>query len=214
MEKRVPRNEKYANVKGTLDTGITVDKVKFVTAREYSHRRDEIFYRITKGQLHELLREYERDEFETIRDSGKMDDSVRIVTYSETAEPLYDKPYLILDVREAVDFNDHHIQQARSFPYTMLRRDQMHPEVYRFRNKPESLVIVCCSDEKISRDSAKTLVDRGVDNVYLLTGGINEFAYEFPEFIEGIPPSPPKSHSVTGGRSHTRGGKFFQVFPP
>lgn len=196
MEKRVPKNEKYSGVKGTLDTGMTVAKVKFVTAREYSQRRDEIFYRLTKGQLHSLLNEYEREEFETIRDSGKADDSVRIVTYSESEEPVYDKPYLILDVRDGVDFNDHHIQQARSFPYTMLRRDQMIPEIYSFRNKPETLIIICCADEKISRDSAKMLVDRGIDNVFLLTGGINEFAYEFPEFIEGIPPRPPKGHAA------------------
>ena len=60
--------------------------------------------------------------------------------------------------------------------------------------KPETLIIVCCEDEKISRDSAKVLVDRGVDNVYLLTGGINEFSYDYPALIEGFAPAPPKSY--------------------
>ena len=92
--------------------------------------------------------------------------------------PTYDKPYLILDVREIDEFNNFHILQPRTFPYQLLRRDQMHQEIYRFRNKPEMLIIVCCEDEKYSRESAKTLVDRAVDNVYLLTGGINEFAYD------------------------------------
>lgn len=194
MEKRVPKNEKYSGVKATLNTGMTIDKVKFVTAKEYAQRRDEIFYRITKLQLHALLNEYEREEYETIRDSGRADDTVKIVTYTEDSQPIYDKPYLILDVRESHEFNNYHIQQARSYPYTMLRRDQMHPEIYSFKNKPESLIIICCSNEIISRDTAKILVDRGVDNIFLLTGGINEFAYDFPEFIEGIPPRPPKGH--------------------
>jgi centrosomal protein CEP41 len=191
MEKRVPKSEKYSHVRGTLDTGLTVQKVKYVTASEYSKRREEIFFRITKHQLYELLNEYEGDEGETIQDARNQ--GLKIVSHSETAGPVYEKPYLILDVREVDYFNNYHILQARSFPYMLLRRDQMHPEIYRFRNQPETLIIVCCDDEKQSQESAKVLVDRGIDNVYLLTGGINEFAYQFPHFIEGIPPTPPAS---------------------
>jgi centrosomal protein CEP41 len=191
MERRVPKNDKYSHVRGTLDTGLTIEKVKFITAREYSKRRDEIFFRLTKNQLHQLLSEYEEEEYESITETRN--NSLRIVSHSDSAEPVYEKPYLILDVREVDYFNDYHILQARSFPYTMLRRDQMHPEIYRFRNKPETLIIVCCDDEKLSRESAKVLVDRGVDNVFLLTGGILDFAYEFPQFIEGSAPAPPKS---------------------
>eukprot|EP00598_Pedospumella_elongata_P000775 CAMPEP_0184969446 /NCGR_PEP_ID=MMETSP1098-20130426/2191_1 /TAXON_ID=89044 /ORGANISM="Spumella elongata, Strain CCAP 955/1" /LENGTH=331 /DNA_ID=CAMNT_0027491207 /DNA_START=130 /DNA_END=1125 /DNA_ORIENTATION=+ len=198
MERRVPKNDKYSHIRGTLDTGLTVEKVKFITAREYSKRRDEIFYRINKNQLFELLNEYEVDEYESIAETTN--NSLKIVSYSETAGPVYEKPYLILDVRELDYFNEYHILQARSFPYQMLRRDQMHSEVYRFKNKPETLIIICCDDEKISHESAKVMVDRGVDNVYLLTGGIHEFAYEYPQFIEGRPPAPPKA-ATRGPRS-------------
>lgn len=191
MERRVPKSDKYSHIRGTLDTGLTVEKVKFITAREYSKRRDEIFYRINKNQLFELLNEYEVDEYESIAETAH--NSLKIVSYSDTAGPVYEKPYLILDVRELDYFNEYHILQARSFPYQMLRRDQMHPEIYRFKNKPETLIIICCDDEKISHESAKVLVDRGVDNVYLLTGGIHEFAYEYPQFVEGRPPAPPKA---------------------
>lgn len=208
MEKRVPKSDKYAHIRGTLDTGMTVDKVKFVTAREYSKRRDEIFFRINKAQLYELFNEYEADEYESIAETGKTDNNLRIVTHSEASGPSYEKPYLILDVRESAAFNEYHLLQARTFPYTMLRRDQMHPEVYRFRNKPETLIIVCCEDEKISQDSAKILVDRGVDNVYLLTGGINEFAYDYPAFIEGRPPTPPKSY-VTANKGRSAMSKYY-----
>ena len=193
MEKRIPQNEKYAHVKSTIDSGLTMEKVKLVTAREYSKRRDEIFFRIKKEQLYQLLCEYEQDEYENVTDTNKGD--LRIVSYSENSMPTYDKPYLILDVREIDEFNNFHILQARTFPYQLLRRDQMHQEIYRFRNKPEMLIIVCCEDEKYSRESAKTLVDRGVDNVYLLTGGINEFAYDYPSYIEGNAPMPPKTYS-------------------
>jgi centrosomal protein CEP41 len=191
MERTVPKGDKYAHIRGTLDTGLTIEKVKFITAREYSKRRDEIFFRINKNQLFELLNEYEVDEYESIAQTAH--NALKIVSYSENAGPVYEKPYLILDVREIHNFNEYHVLQARSFPYQMLRRDQMHPEVYRFKNKPETLIIVCCDDEKISHECAKVLVDRGVDNVYLLTGGIHEFAYEYPTYIEGRAPVNPKA---------------------
>ena len=51
-----------------------------------------------------------------------------------------------------------------------MRRDQVHPELYNFRNKEGHLIILYCDDEKISLDAAKLLVQRGTDNIFLLTG--------------------------------------------
>jgi centrosomal protein CEP41 len=202
MDKKVPRNEKYAHVRGTLDTGLTVNKVKSVTSREYAKRRDEIFFRLTKNQLYELYNEYEANEYESINENTMGSGDVRIVTYSESARPEYDKPYLILDTREVAEFNIGHLLQARSFPYAMLRRDQYLPEIYQFRNKPEALIILYCDDERISREAGKVMVDRGIENIFLLTGGMKEFAYDFPAFVEGEAPSPPKDRvermSTTG----------------
>jgi centrosomal protein CEP41 len=167
-----------------------VQKVKFVTAKEYSKRREEIFFRLTASQLYDLFSEYEADEYESISEAGKSGDDLKIVTHAQNDTPINRKPYLILDVREPDYYNTCHILQARSFPYVYLRRDQLHPEVYNFRNKPETLIIIYCEDEKISRDAAKVLVDRGTDNIFLLTGGLIEFASNYPAFVEGIPPSP------------------------
>lgn len=197
MEKRVPKSEKYAHVQGRLDTGLTVEKVKYVTAREYSKRREEIFFRINCGQLNDLFSEYEHDEYESLTDSFRGgDDTLKIVTHSaDTAEAVYNKPYLILDVREAELYNECHIVHGRSFPFALLRRDQLHPDVYRFRNKPETLIILYCNDEKTSCEAAKIMVDRGIDNIYVLNGGLYEFAEEFASYIEGAPPMGPSSRS-------------------
>eukprot|EP01035_Chromulina_nebulosa_P018147 gene18147-23801_t len=43
-------------------------------------------------------------------------------------------------------------------------------------------------DTGISKNVAKTLVDRGIDNIFLLTGGIKDFILSYPEFIEGVVP--------------------------
>eukprot|EP01038_Epipyxis_sp_PR26KG_P011237 gene11237-15078_t len=203
MEKRIPKNEKYSHVQATLDTGLTVTKVKYVTAKEYAKRRDEIFFRITTSQLYELYNEYEATEYESITETANRgnhgayagtpnNEALRIVTHTENDSPIYSKPYLIFDVREMDEYQTCHLLQARTYPYTMMRRDQMHPDLYKFRNKPETLIIIYCNDEKISRDAAKLLVDRGTDNIYLITGGLQEFSMDFPAFIEGIPPSPPR----------------------
>lgn len=197
MDKKVPKNSKYANVQAKLDTGVTVDKIKYVTAREYSRRREEIFYRITTKQLYELYNEYEGDERETLAEAfGDGMNGPRIVSHTEMAQPTYDRPYLILDVREPEDFRKSHLFNARNFPNNFLRRDQSPPELYTFRNKPGMLIIIYCEDERISRETAKLLVDRGTDNIYLLSGGYNDFVGEYPSYVEGdIPPpikTPPK----------------------
>lgn len=196
MEKKVPVNKKYSNVESKLDTGLTVHKVKYVSTREYAKRRDEIYFRISPEQLYELYCEYEADEYEDIAEAAGDERGPRIVTYSEAETPTNNKPYLILDVRSLEEFNNYHLLQARTFPYVMLRRDQTHPELHTFKNKPGHLIIVVSEDEREGRDAAKTLVDRGTDNIYLLTGGIKEFAQEYPAFVEGNPPSPPKKPSA------------------
>lgn len=189
----MPRSSRYAHVTATLDTGSTVDKVKYVTAREYAKRRDETFFRITKNQLYELYSEYEQDEYETIAEtmgggSGGGSASPRIITYAEEDRPIYTKPYLILDVRDYEEYGLYHLLQARSYPMAALRREVHMPELFSFRNQPQHLIILYCQDEKISREAAKILSDRGVDNVYLLTGGMMPFVESYPAFLEGTPP--------------------------
>lgn len=204
MDRKVPKSEKYAHVRSSINTGLTVHKVKYITAREYSKRRDEIFFRITKHQLYELFNEYEGEYEESFSDSHRSNSGVNIVSHSEYAQPTYDKPYLLLDARDGDSFDSCRILHARSFPNAQLRRDHLHPDVYKFKNKEEHLVIVYCNDEKISKDYAKLLVDRGIDNIYLLTGGLNEFATTYDQFIEGIPLDLP-SGSRSGSKQSTRG---------
>lgn len=74
--------------------------------------------------------------------------------------------------------------------------------MYQFRNKEESLIIVYCEDEQISRQTCKILVDRGIDNVFLLTGGMREFASKYGEYVEGDVPTAPDSPSRKPTRNY------------
>jgi hypothetical protein len=165
-----------------------VNKVKLISNSAFSKRRDEIFFRLTKGQLLQLYSEYEADEYEDIAETDRSFDGPRIVTYEETSRPTYDKPYLILDVRDELAYREYHLLQARNYSYTMMRRDQSHVEMMRFKNKEGHLIIVVADDERLGADAAKLLVDRGADNIFLLSASILEFAEENPTFVEGNPP--------------------------
>ena len=108
-----------------------------------------------------------------------------IVTHSENSEPSNPRPYLILDVREPHQFASCHLLHAHNYPFTMMRRDLTLPELTAFKNKENMLIIIYCDDERISRDAAKLHVDRGIDNIFLLSGGMMEFAEDYPEYAEG-----------------------------
>lgn len=173
--------------------------------------RNEIFYRITKKQLVELLEAYEQEEQENMHNNeydaspGGGGGGPRIVTHSEDQMTSYDtKPYLLLDARDPGCYRECHLVQARSFPLTIMKRDQMHPEVYQHRNKEEHLIIVYCDDERVSLDAAKFLVDRGTLNVFLLTGGMQEFVNDYAEYAEGVIPYPGFKNNVKVQRTPTK----------
>lgn len=62
LEKRIPRNPKYANVKGLLDTGRTVRKVRTISTKEFMQRRSEIFQRMRPSTLAQMMRLEMREE--------------------------------------------------------------------------------------------------------------------------------------------------------
>ena len=176
LEKKVPKSDKYAHIQGNLDTGMNVKKVKFISVKDFIRRRDEIHYRVSPQMLESLYSEYEGEihNEEDIENNGNSGGPI-MVTHHSASKPIYDKPYLILDARSQGEFESGHLLQANSFPHTELLRDRLHPKIYEFRNKEQALIIVYCDNEQISRNVCKTLVDRGIDNVFLLTGGLNEF---------------------------------------
>ncbi|CAM9504832.1 unnamed protein product [Chrysoparadoxa australica] len=189
LEKRIPRNPKYAKVRSKVNSGMTVDKATYVTARTYLRRRDEQFCRVTPGQMEELFLEYEQDQSEGIIDNKAHRDPDNhgpiIVEHSEGAEPVYDRPYLILDVRTQAEFAVCHITQARSFPMSMLKQDKMTPELLSFKSRDGQLIVLYEEDEKAAIEAANMLVYRGFDNIYLLTGGLACFARTKPSRVEG-----------------------------
>jgi len=56
--------------------------------------------------------------------------------------------FLLLDLREPEDYNLWRIKEAINFPAPNIGRDKILPEMYRFKNQADKLIIVYMNDER------------------------------------------------------------------
>eukprot|EP01147_Barroeca_monosierra_P007914 gene7914-10007_t len=99
------------------------------------------------------------------------------------------RPYLLIDARDTDDYEKCHIAEAKSFPYTRLSRatNMLTPEVLAYKNKEGSVIVVYDEDETVAPRVATTLVQQGIDNLFMLSGGL---------VVGELPPScRPKKHA-------------------
>ncbi|XP_062245899.1 centrosomal protein of 41 kDa [Platichthys flesus] len=102
---------------------------------------------------------------------------------NEADRPYPDCPYLLLDVRDLDQYNCCHIISAHSFPIAHLSRT-MNPfskEVLEYKNAAGKIIIVYDEDERIASQAATTMCQRGVENLFMLSGGLKVIAQKFPE---------------------------------
>ncbi|XP_060933273.1 centrosomal protein of 41 kDa-like, partial [Limanda limanda] len=102
---------------------------------------------------------------------------------NDADRPYPDCPYLLLDVRDLDQYNRCHIISAHSFPIAQLSRT-MNPfskEVLEYKNAAGKIIIVYDEDERIASQAATTMCQRGVENLFMLSGGLKVIAQKFPE---------------------------------
>uniref|UniRef100_A0A2C9KQ10 Rhodanese domain-containing protein n=2 Tax=Biomphalaria glabrata TaxID=6526 RepID=A0A2C9KQ10_BIOGL len=113
-------------------------------------------------------------------------------------------PYLLLDVRERDAYDECHIITAQSYPTAMLARSVNYEtkEMLAFKNQQGKIIVLYDDDERLCHRAATTLVQRGYDNLFMLSGGLKVAYKMFPEgLITGTVPQavldevaqPPKS---------------------
>ena len=96
---------------------------------------------------------------------------------------VIDKPYLILDIRSVEEFEAGHIVGARNYPHIRLSRacNFETKDMLAYKNREGKLIIVYDYDEAIAAKFATTLIERGYDNVFMLSGGLRVAFIKFPE---------------------------------
>ena len=118
---------------------------------------------------------------EVITGVGEMDSKNAKVPETVLEKP--EKPYLLLDVRDKDAYDTCHIIGAVNFPSAMLSRAQNYftQEVLDFINKEGKIIIIYDEDERIAHASSTTMIERGVDNLFLLSGGLKVLNMKFPK---------------------------------
>ncbi len=56
--------------------------------------------------------------------------------------------FLLLDLRDPEDYALWRIKEAICFPAPNIARDKLIPELFRFRNSPDKLIIIYMNDER------------------------------------------------------------------
>ena len=235
LQRRVPKNPKYEHVQGVIDTGMNVRKVQNITTREYLKRKNELFKRVRPSSVYRLLCDHE-EKHESIYDIGEEAESgggfaaaiargasadeskssgVQIVTHSadDAVAEVERKPYLILDVRDEEEFEACHVTEAVSYPAPRISQDRITPQLFSYKNKADTMIIVYDDDEKIAAGVATLFVRKGWENVYLMSGGLKIAAAKFPLMVDGdlperlVSPSKPTGRGSVTSRSSVGGGR-------
>lgn len=100
--------------------------------------------------------------------------------------------FILLDLREEDEYKKYHIKESISFPAPNISRDKIFSQLLRFKNHPDKIIAVYMYDERSGTQYAKLLHEKGFDNVYLITGGIEAFLESHYDLVEGtdVPPKP------------------------
>ena len=119
-----------------------------------------------------------------------------------------DSRYLIVDLRDKAEWTAWHIKESYSLPLMMINQDRTIPEVHRFKNVEGKMIICYVQDERNGILAARAMVDRGYENTYLLTGGIEKFIEDYHSLVEGnnIPPLVEQT-PARGQKPAGRGGR-------
>ena len=154
--------------------------------------RNENFYRMSPKQLVALLQQSsapqnmagQEESKESIFNMGG-DNPTIVQIDSAQIGVTSDSSFILLDLRDKSDYSDWHIREAYSFPLTLLNQDKTIPEAHRFKNKEGKRIVIYTNDERNGIAAARTMADRGYENTYLLSGGIEKFIEDYASLVEG-----------------------------
>eukprot|EP00919_Chromeraceae_sp_WS-2016_P052108 GHVR01123499.1.p1 GENE.GHVR01123499.1~~GHVR01123499.1.p1 ORF type:complete len:307 (-),score=8.47 GHVR01123499.1:181-1101(-) len=148
------------------------------------------------------------------RVSGVSDTARSVVCYGKDDKGLVSEmQLLLLDLREPEDFKKGHILGAVNYPALLLSRDKFTPELIMCKqNSKEKFLVLYHTDDKSGAYSAMIFVQKGWENVYLLSGGIEEVAFSCSDLISGE--CPVTTRPKTGTSVCTQSSKLsYRVAP-
>ena len=92
---------------------------------------------------------------------------------------------MLIDLREPEEYEQYHIKEALNYPGTHIKRDKFIPQLYAYKNKGDKIIVVYHFDEKKGIEYVNQFFEKGFDNIFLLSGGVEAFGQEVAEGLEG-----------------------------
>jgi len=77
------------------------------------------------------------------------------------------------------------VVEAINYPAPNIKRDKVFPLLLKFKNAPTKKIIIYNFDERTGIPVARIFYDKGYDNIYLMSGGIEEFVQLHHHLVEG-----------------------------
>ncbi|KAK2950218.1 putative Chromosome-associated kinesin KIF4 [Blattamonas nauphoetae] len=117
---------------------------------------------------------------------------------------IYTPHFLLLDIRDEDFYKECHIKYAQHFPAALLSRASNYftPEIISYQNKENKKIIVYCNDERESSRVATIMFQRGIDNIFIITGGLRKICNKYPEVLVGPKPPFPPDKELLRQRQH------------
>jgi len=195
----VPTNPKYSHVKSVVSTGKTSKDIEIISDNLIAKRKGENFGRIKATTLARLLTDVahdpesifgliEGDENKENNDAVSIapSDSASCVTYTTQMLGLNENTrFILLDLRDTDDYRKYHIKESISFPGPNILRDKIFGNLLRFKNVPDKIIVAYSQEERNGVHYAKILHEKGFDNIFLLSGGLDQFLESHRDHIEG-----------------------------
>mmetsp|Transcript_158074 Transcript_158074/g.303305 ORF Transcript_158074/g.303305 Transcript_158074/m.303305 type:complete len:310 (-) Transcript_158074:154-1083(-) len=233
-DKRVPTNAKYQGVQTRLDTGASASRRPPAMPSAARHC-DEEFKRIRPATLSRLIQEQQEEGFESVFNlaQGQDDAASQSSVAGSLAKPLPAKSraaasvasvagsvlsviesdtcvaesrnLVLLDLREADDYEQCRLPFAISYPAAKINRDQFIPELHRCKRDTSKLLVVYHTNDSTTAAIATLLVRKGWQSVHALSGGFEEMVCSYPEVLEGDVPERKMSSRPNTGSTNWSG---------
>lgn len=227
LDKKIPKSTKYENVQSTIDTGASMPKymAKMEATGKLKDRKDELFKRVKVRMLaNMLLREMEllpqgplssltSAPSTPIYPSTPPTSGIHTPTLMGTTLSPSDSPspppvpfapgqssFLLLDVRDPEEYETARIKGAMSYPAAILSRaiNYFTADLYYYKNKENKMILIYDEDEKIAVQAGNIFYQKGIDNIFVLHGGLRQMYEEFPDLVVGV--LPPKPGTASGSK--------------
>ncbi len=192
--------QKYGFVQSRIDTGATARKAPVIlSGKQVAKQRSEIFKRLKPSRVFEVVEAFRnsQDANESVYDLIQATHSARSTNEDETRSVVSIVAstadgsigsigdFLLVDLRTENEFRHSHIMFAKNYPGSNLMRDSFPPELFKFKNKVKGkALVVYHSDDKQSSVYGKLLVEKGWEEVWIVTGGFEEFKQRYSEAVE------------------------------